>query len=368
GRPPAPALAALQWVALDQLLEPLRAEGIIVDQAVAAAKKNVGMAPAAGFLNATLRRFLRERQALLPAAAALDEAQWNFPSWWIKQLRDEYPRDWHRILKVSNDSPPMTLRVNRRRGTVDDYLALLAQAGRAATVVGPQALRLAQPAAVEALPGWHDGWVSVQDAGAQLAAPLLAPQDGERVLDACAGPGGKTTHLLELAQCELTALDVGPERLRPVHENLARLGMQASVLAGDARSTAGWWDGRPFDRVLVDAPCTASGIVRRHPDIRWLRRRSDLATLSRQQAEILAGLWPVLKPGGKLLYVTCSVFRAEGESVINHFLAERQDAARVPLSWRFGNSADEPVAQLLPTATEARDHDGFFYALLEKRP
>ncbi|MCL4185819.1 MAG: 16S rRNA (cytosine(967)-C(5))-methyltransferase RsmB, partial [Burkholderiaceae bacterium] len=231
------------------------------------------------------------------------------------------------------------------------------------------------PCAVEVLPGWHDGLVTVQDAGAQLAAPLLDPQPDERVLDACAGPGGKTTHLLELADCRVTALDLGEARLRPVRENLARLGLgqpggpghPAAVVAGDARRPQDWWDGRPFDRILVDAPCTASGIVRRHPDIRWLRRRSDLATLSRTQGEILGTLWPLLEPGGKLLFATCSVFRVEGESVVNHFLAERPDAKRSGLFWRFGGDLAEPVSQLLPVAEPARDHDGFFYALLEKR-
>jgi 16S rRNA (cytosine967-C5)-methyltransferase len=399
-RPPVPRLAALQWVALAQLIDPLRAEGIIVDQAVAAvheaapagaqsargtqasagAKHARGSAASAaamaGFLNATLRRFLREREALLAAARRKDEARWNYPHWWIGQLRAEQPQAWRAILAAGNALPPMTLRVNRRRTDVDDYLARLAAAGRAARRVGPQALVLEAPCAVEALPGWHDGLVTVQDAGAQLAAPLLDPQPGERVLDACAGPGGKTTHLLELADCRVTALDVGEARLRPVRENLARLGLgrpggpdhPVAVVAGDARRPRDWWDGQPFDRILVDAPCTASGIVRRHPDIRWLRRRSDLATLSRTQAEILGALWPLLGPGGKLLFATCSVFRVEGESVVDHFLSERQDATRSRLYWRFGGDVAEPVSQLLPVAEPARDHDGFFYALLEKRP
>jgi 16S rRNA (cytosine967-C5)-methyltransferase len=363
-------------VALAQLIEPLRAEHIIVDQAVAAVRESApGGATVAGFLNATLRRFLRERDALLAAARRKDEARWNYPRWWIAQLRAEQPQSWRAILAAGNALPPMTLRVNRRRTDVDDYLARLAAVGRGARRVGPQALVLDAPCAVEALPGWHDGLVTVQDAGAQLAAPLLDPQPHERVLDACAGPGGKTTHLLELADCRVTAIDVGEERLRPVRENLARLrlgqpdgpGHPAAVLAGDARQPQDWWDGNPFDRILVDAPCTASGIVRRHPDIRWLRRRSDLTTLSGTQAQILQSLWPLLRPGGKLLFATCSVFRAEGESVIDHFLAERLDATRQDLSWRFGGDVAEPVSQLLPVAEPARDHDGFFYALLEKR-
>jgi len=390
-RPPPLPLAALQWVALAQLLEPLRAEAVIVDQAVAAARFVPGASAAAGFLNATLRRFLRERDALLATARRKDEARWNYPHWWIAQLRAEQPQAWRAILEAGNAPPPMSLRVNRRRIGVDDYLAQLAAAGRGARRIGPQAVLLDEPCAVDALPGWREGLVTVQDAGAQLAAPLLDPQPGERVLDACAAPGGKTTHLLELADCRITALDLGEPRLRLVRENLARLGFDRAggardpgdagdpgrpdgpheaprVLAGDARRPADWWDGEPFDRILLDAPCTASGIVRRHPDIRWLRRRSDPATLSAQQSEILAALWPLLRPGGKLLFATCSVFRAEGVSVVDHFLDLRRDARRLKLSWRFDEGAAEPVSQLLPVATATRNHDGFFYALLEKRP
>jgi len=373
-RPPPARLAALQWVALAQLLEPMRAEAVIVDQAVTAAHQEPHGAAFARFLNATLRRFGRDREALLAAARSEPQARWNFPPWWIEQLSAEQPQAWQAILQASNALPPMSLRVNCRHGGPEAYLAQLAAAGHPARRVGPQALVLDRPCPVERLPGWDEGWVTVQDAGAQMAAPLLAPRDGERVLDACAGPGGKATHLLELADCTLTALDVGEARLRPVRENLARLRLgggpagTATLLAGDARQPAQWWDGKPYDRILLDAPCTASGIVRRHPDIRWLRRRSDLATLSRQQSEMLAALWPLLRPGGKLLFATCSVFCAEGVSVIDGFLADRRDASRLELRWRFDSAAAEPVSQLLPTAEPARDHDGFFYALLEKRP
>jgi 16S rRNA (cytosine967-C5)-methyltransferase len=366
-RPPAARLAALQAVALAQLIEPIRAEAVIVDQAVEAARAAPDTAPAAGFLNATLRRFLRERESLLAAAREDPVARWNHPRWWIELLQHDHPSGWQSVLEAAEAPPPMTLRVNRRRATPEQYLARLAEAGIGARQVGEQALTLDKAVAVEALPGWADGAVSVQDAGAQLAAPLLAPAPGERVLDACAGPGGKTTHLLELADCDLIALDVDESRLAPVRENLARLGQQARIVEGDARRPEAWWDGQPFDRILVDAPCTASGIVRRHPDIRWLRRRRDIATLSARQSEILAGLWPLLKPGGKLLYATCSVFASENEAVVAGFLATHADARRLPLRARIGG-ADETIAQLLPTSGPLRDHDGFFYALLEKRP
>jgi 16S rRNA (cytosine967-C5)-methyltransferase len=364
-RPPTPPLAALQAVALSQLIEPVRASAIIVDQAVAAARTQPATTAAAGFLNATLRRFLREREALLEKALEDPVARWNHPLWWIEALRHDHPRHWESILEVGNRLPPMSLRVHRRIDP-EDYRRRLTEAGLEAVRVGEQALVLAQPVAIDALPGWQEGEVSVQDAGAQLAAPLLAPRPGDRVLDACAAPGGKSTHLLELADCELTALDVVEERLAPVRENLERLGQQARVLRGDARRPEDWWDGKPFDRILVDAPCTASGIVRRHPDIRWLRRRSDIATLSGQQSGILAALWPLLGEGGRLLYVTCSVFTAENEAVIARFLAGQPSAVRLPIQGRLGAS-EQGLAQLLPSATAERDHDGFFYALLEKR-
>lgn len=263
----------------------------------------------------------------------------------------------------------MTLRVNPRRVTPQDYLERLVSAGIGARSIGPQAIRLDAPSEVDALPGFAQGLVSVQDLAAQLAAPLLDAAPGHRVLDACAAPGGKSAHLLELLDCELTAIDVDAARLALVEQTLRRLGLAATLIAGDACRPADWWDGRRFDRILLDAPCSASGIVRRHPDIRWLRRRSDLATLSRRQKAMLAALWPLLEPGGKLLYATCSVFRAEGERVIEWFCTRQPKAERESLHWRWPDASEaEPVHQLLPCSQPARDHDGFFYALLRKRP
>ena len=370
GREPAPAVAALQAVALSSLLDPgRRHEAVLVDQAVAAARLEAPTQAAAPFLNATLRRFTRDREALLDAVLREPEARWNHPRWWIDRLREDQPARWQAVLEASNAPPPMTLRVNPRRTTVDAYRRTLADAGIGARVLGPQALRLDAPCDVAQLPGFAEGLASVQDLAAQLAAPLLGARDGQRVLDACAAPGGKTTHLLELADCEVTALDVDPARLDRVRENLARLGLSARVLAGEARRPGDWWDGRRFDRILLDAPCSASGIVRRHPEIRWLRRRSDLATLSRQQSEMLAALWPLLEPGGKLLYATCSVFHAEGEQVVERFCAGHPDAERLALHWRWvGDEQDSELGQLLPRSGETRDHDGFFYASISKRP
>jgi 16S rRNA (cytosine967-C5)-methyltransferase len=263
----------------------------------------------------------------------------------------------------------MTLRVNARRGDAAGYVARLAEQGMAARVIGPQAVLLDRPCPVTQLPGFAEGDVSVQDAAAQLAAPLLigAGLAGRRVLDACAAPGGKTAHLLELADLDVLALDSDPARLPRVHETLARLGLHARTLAADAAEPAAWWDGEPFDAILLDAPCSAAGIVRRHPDVRWLRRSTDIATLAALQARLLDALWPLLKPGGRLLFCTCSVFKAEGQHQIDAFLQRRPDA-------RPAASPPSP-GHLLPlpdNASEGAEHkfsaaaDGFFHALLAK--
>lgn len=369
-REPAPAVAALQVVALSALVSPgRRHEAVVVDQAVAAAREDAATRGAAPFLNATLRRFLREREALVAEVLRDPEARWNHPRWWIDQVRADHPRHWQAILEAANQPPPMTLRVNVRRVAVDDYLARLDASGIAARRIGPQALVLDAPRDVRELPGFEDGLVSVQDLAAQLAAPLLDVEPGQRVLDACAAPGGKTAHLLELTDCDLTAIDSDAARLARVHQNLDRLGLHARVLQGDASAPADWWDGRPFDRILVDAPCSASGIVRRHPEIRWLRRRGDLATLSGRQLAMLEALWPLLKPGGKLLFVTCSIFGAEGERVAAGFCGAHPTAERLALRWRWPEGgAEAAIGQLLPGLGEIPDHDGFFFASLRKRP
>jgi 16S rRNA (cytosine967-C5)-methyltransferase len=369
-RAPAPPVAALQMVALSVLLVPgHRHEAVLVDQAVAAARLDPATRAAAPFLNATLRRFLREREALLAAVLREPEARWNHPSWWIDQLRADHPQAWEAVLEAGNAPPPMTLRVNVRRVAVQVCLERLRAEGIGAQRIGPQALRLDAPCDVRQLPGFAEGHLSVQDLAAQLAAPLLDVAPGQRVLDACAAPGGKTAHLLELADCALTAIDADAGRLARVSENLARLGLAARVLPADAARPADWWDGRPFDRILVDAPCSASGIVRRHPEIRWLRRRRDLATLSARQSQMLSALWPLLAPGGKLLFATCSVFRAEGEQVAAGFCEAHPEAQRLALRWRWPDDGRESaIGQLLPGASELPDHDGFFFASLRKRP
>lgn len=347
----------------------------LVDQAVEAAKRLPATRPQSAFINACLRRFLREREALVDATAREPMAQWNHPRWWIDRLRQDHPRHWQEILRTNATQAPMTLRVNLRKTTVADYLALLARQGIEALPLGGQALMLWQARPVQDVPGFADGWVSVQDAGAQLAAPLLlqelTPPAGRplRLLDACAAPGGKTAHLLELAEAEVTALDIDPQRCERIHQNLARLQLQARVVAADARDIDQWWpvNGQRelFDGILLDAPCTASGIVRRHPDVRWLRRESDIGQLAVIQAALLSLLWPLVRPGGRLLYCTCSVFKAEGEQQIQTFLAHNTDAALrpspghlIPRTARKGDAVRD---------NGHRDLDGFFYALLEKR-
>ena len=383
-KPPAPTLAALQWVALALLMSQrdraLRHEAVLVDQAVEAARLQPALGEGAGaFLNATLRRWLRESDALGAEVERDPVARWNFPAWWIDTVRRDHAGRWHQVLKASDSMAPMVLRVNRRRIDVADYLQALRHAAVPAQQIGPAAIRLADSLDPTRLPGFGEGLCSVQDMGAQLAAPLLDVRDGDRVLDACAAPGGKSAHLLELADCALTSLDVDAARLARVRDTLHRLGLHADVRQGDARDPSGWWDGQPFDRILLDAPCSASGIVRRHPDVRWLRRRSDLATLAAVQSELLEALWPMLRPGGKLLYATCSLFRVEGEGRIDRFLAAHPEAIRTPIHWRWlPDQTEAQVAQLLPACpphgdasgqsdpSGVRDHDGFFYALLQK--
>lgn len=325
----------------------------LVDQAVTAAASDPEMAHAKGMVNAVLRRFLRERDALMKSAAGTQMARWSYPDWWIDRMRSAYPQDWQAILEAGNAAPPLTLRVNRRKITVGDYLALLSSQAIDATRIGPDAVRLAQPVPVQRIPGFEDGLVSVQDAAAQHAASLLDLQDGMRVLDACAAPGGKSCHILESADVELLALDSDERRLQRIEENLQRLQLQATLQTGDA-SLQDWWDGKPFDRILADVPCTASGIVRRHPDIRWLRRKGDTTQLASISAKILDNLWQMLRPDGKLLFVTCSLWPQESEAQAAAF-ALRNNAARLPAP-----------GQLLPTANEEQDHDGLFYALFQK--
>jgi 16S rRNA (cytosine967-C5)-methyltransferase len=359
---------ALLWPAS----EPPYAEHTLVDQAVTAARQRTPAA--ANFINAVLRRFVRERDALVTAAQRDPVAAFNHPLWWIERVKQDWPAQWQALLQAANRHPPMVLRVNARRGTAEDYAARLVAQGRAARAIGAQAVLLERPAPVHELPGFTDGDVSVQDLSAQRAAPLLVDGEGTlpplpagaRVLDACAAPGGKTAHLLELADLDLLALDSDPLRLARVQETLNRLQLKATLQAADARDTARWWDGRPFDAILLDAPCTASGIVRRHPDVRWLRRPDDVVALSSIQRELLDALWPLLKPGGRLLYATCSIFKREGQQQTDAFL-QRHAADKPRLDPASpGHLSGLPDNASRPGPVLETSGDGFFYALIHQ--
>jgi len=340
--------------------QPLYAIHTIVDQTVRSAAQHGSLQRHKGFINAVLRNYLRRRAALLAQLSHDAQARWNFPAWWIAQLQADYPTQWQALLTAADTPAPMTLRVNRRRQTVAGLLACLQEHGIAAHAVADAGVMLHTSQPVHRLPGFAQGWWSVQDAAAQRAAPLLTLRDGMRVLDACAAPGGKTAHVLELADVRVQALDVDAQRLERVHQNLARLGLAGDhviLTAADAADIHTWWDGTPFDAVLADVPCTASGIVRRHPDIRWLRRAQDLARTVALQRRIVDALWPTLRSGGHLLYVTCSVFTAEGQAQAQAFAERWPDAQRLPAP-----------GQLLPLAQDgAPATDGFFYALFRKQ-
>jgi 16S rRNA (cytosine967-C5)-methyltransferase len=343
----------------------------LVNQAVEAARRHKDMRAQAPFVNACLRRFLREREALIAQTDTDFTALWNHPTWWVKRLQTDHPQDWQSILQAAQSAAPMTLRVSPEHSTVQAYLQVLEAQGIAAKAVGQFGVQLLKAVPVHQLPGFSDGHVSVQDAAAQLAAPLLlnglqAAHQTLRLLDACAAPGGKTGHLLECRpEAQVLALDVDPVRCERIQQNLDRLKVKAQIVAADAAQPADWWDGQSFDGILLDAPCTASGIGRRHPDVRWLRRESDVAQLAAIQAKLLKALWPLVKPGGRLLYCTCSVFKAEGESQIQTFVQHNTDAQILPSPGHLTPSSATSETSLRDNVMG--EHDGFYYALLEKR-
>ena len=356
-------IEALLWVAIYQLLYSRTASHVIVSQAVEAAQ--VMDRGAKGFVNAVLRNVLRAPEDAKAKALLTDEGQWNHPQWWIDRVRNDHGEWWEAILRGGNGHGPLTLRVNRRRATQADVLNALAQKKIEAEALGDAMIVVKRPRPVQRMPGFQEGWFSVQDAGAQLAAPLLNPKTNMRVLDACAAPGGKTAHLLELSDCQLLALDVDAERVKKINENLTRLGLHADVRAADALELASWWDERPFDRILLDAPCTGSGVVRRHPDGKWLKRESDIAQLAKIQAALIDRLWSTLAIGGRMLYCTCSIFREENTLQIEAALARHANMKRLRIA--LPGDPASIGGQLLPGGNKkTHNHDGFFYALLEK--
>lgn len=322
---------------------------------------------AKGLVNGVLRNAQRRRDEFIREMPENPQHHFSHPQWLIDELQQAWPDHWREILSANNQHPAFSLRVNRLLGGRDRYLYRLSSADipAAATPYAPDGITLPQALAVSQLPGFAEGAVSVQDEAAQLAAGLLDLAPDQRVLDACCAPGGKTGHILEREPglAEVLALDVEEARMVRVRENLARLGLTATLKVADAANPASWWDGRPFDRILLDAPCSATGVIRRHPDIKLLRRANDIDKLAALQQQLLCALWPSLKPGGLLLYATCSVLPRENEDQIARFVAATQDAEPQPLDVPWG-LALRLGRQLLP---RTGGHDGFYYALLRKR-
>ena len=353
-------LQCLLLVAIYQLQYDKAASHTVVDQAVKAASQSK-KTWAKGLVNGVLRNFLRQQTELVANLEGNEFATYSYPAWWITKLKHQYPEDWQSMLEAGNQHPPMTLRVNQRQTSAADFVSKLEAEGVASQALGANAVTLDKPIPVDRIPGFSAGEASVQDYAAQVAGYALDLKDEQRVLDACCAPGGKTGQILELADVDLVAVDNDETRIARTQSNIERLKLKATLLIGDAAKSADWWDGKPFDRILADVPCTASGIVRRHVDIKWLRREADIASFTKQQALILPSLWQVLAKGGKLLYVTCSVFQEENQRQIDNFLKTHSDAEQLSL--------DTPLAglslnngQLQPSA----QHDGLFYALLQK--
>ncbi len=374
-RPPSAPVNALLGTGLGLLLlgdQSMYPAHTLVSQLVEAAKQHSSTRAHAAFINACVRRFLREQKDLMAQALQDLPAQWNFPLWWIKRVQKDYPDHWQTLLQASHQAAPMGMRVNRRKVTRDTLQQQWAAQDMLSQAVAEDGLVLQQARPVQSIPGFALGWCSVQDTAAQLAAPLLLkhlqPRQGKplRVLDACAAPGGKTAHLLEYADVHVWALDVDELRCQRIRDNLKRLDLHAHVVCADVMDTASWWDGELFDAVLLDAPCTASGIVRRHPDIPLLRRDSDVGALAQTQQRMLDALWPLLSPKGRMLYCTCSVFHEEGQGQIDSFLKRNTQAVLRPSPGHLIPGGTGNGASLLDNAHSG--YDGFFYAVLERRP
>lgn len=349
------SIDGLLLVALHRLEQRPESAYVIVDQAVEAAAC-ISRGGLKGLVNAVLRNAIRRKEELFEACERNGQAHWRHPSWWIEAVRGAHPEHWMQILEAGNDHPPMTLRINPLRTNMEEASEVLREAGHEVVILSEQACRLVKPVPVASLPGYEDGFLSVQDWGAQQAALLMDLKDGQRVLDACSAPGGKSAHILELADVDLLSLDSSASRITRVSDQLQRLGLRGQTRSADCRDVNSWWDGRYFDRILADVPCSASGVVRRHPDIKWLRREEDVASFATVQRQILNALWRLLAPGGKMLYVTCSVFPEENAEQMIQFAARHGDCRRVPLE----NGMLEEYCLPEP------HHDGFFFALLEK--
>ncbi|HVT34448.1 MAG TPA: 16S rRNA (cytosine(967)-C(5))-methyltransferase RsmB, partial [Nevskiaceae bacterium] len=358
----APEAQALLLCGLYQLRSMRIAEHAAVGETVEAVAL-IGKPSLRGLVNAVLRRYQREKEGLEAVLPRQPAAQYSYAEWMAERIAQDWGTQAPAVLAAGNAQAPLTLRVNRRKITREAYQLKLAVTGIPAHEVAhaPDAVALEAALPVEDVPGFDNGLVSVQDASAQLAAELLALQPGQRVLDACAAPGGKTAHLLEHADVQVLALDRDAERTRRIGQNLDRLDLQAEVVTADAADPAAWWDGKPFERILLDAPCSGTGVIRRHPDIKWLRRPSDIPRMAAQQQALLDALWPALAPGGLLLYAVCSIFSAESESVLKNFLVGHADARRLVIDTPWGEAC-KVGRRIAPGG----DFDGFYYARLQK--
>ena len=366
-------LEALLSVGLFQLVDARQPEYAAVSATVDASKQ-LKKPRASGLINAALRRFQRERDAILDSVLAEEEGRFSHPQWLIDRLRSDWPNHWEDILTKAQEHPAFWIRINRTKHSREDYADRLErelQIGATRPATFEDALRLDRAVSVTELPGFYEGHVSVQDAASQLAADFLGPEPGMRILDACAAPGGKATHLLErtCGQIRLVAVDVDAERTELLRSNLDRIEGEAIVITDDVQKTDSWFDGELFDRILIDAPCSATGVIRRHPDIKYLRRPGDIESLAQGQRTLLTKLWPLLKPGGRLLYSTCSILKQENFGVVGEFLKQRVDAREIrPMNDERSAvfaSIESPGYQLLPGASET---DGFYYALIERLP
>ena len=358
-----PAVHALLVLGLVQL-EILQLQDYAAVAATVEAVRALKRPQLAGLVNAVLRRWQRERETLLAQLDGKPQTRHAHPAWLATALQRDWPAQADAVMAADNDEPPLMLRVNRRRSGREALAARLGEAGHAATSHPwlADALVLPHSTDVTRLPGFEEGWFAVQDGAAQVAADLADLHDGLRVLDACAAPGGKACHLLERADIELTALEFDAARAERIRQNLMRLRLDARIVVGDAGASGGWWKGKPFDRILLDAPCSATGVLRRRPDVRLHRRGSDIAAMQQQQRRILGALWPLLAPGGRLVYITCSVLRAENETIVGEWLATQGDAQLVPLSLPAGQAAAIGW-QILPGDG---DLDGMYYAVVRK--
>ena len=350
---------SLIHVALFQLSHESHNDFTIVDQAVKATKK-IDLRKS-NFVNAVLRNFLRNKDALTKGFLNQEEGQFNYPIWWIQKVKKQYKSDWENILNIGNDHPPMTIRVNKRKIMMKEYKELLIENEISFIALANEGLILKDAKNIKDIPGFDDGLFSIQDFGAQLASTLLDLKNNYLVLDACAAPGGKTTSMLENSNINLIALEKSTQRAKQIVENLKRLKLEATVITKPLDNKNKWWDKKQFDRILLDVPCSASGIVRRHIDMKWLRRLSDIEKFADMQLDLLNNAWPLLKSQGKLLYVTCSIFKEENEEVISKFCNIKQDVKRGEI--KFPKNIQHVKNQLVPS----KDHDGLYYAILEKK-